>query len=376
MTIAFICGSLQAGCDGVGDYSRKLAAELIKQGSQVTAIALFEKDIADEILGVQEIDGVELPVLRIPSGWNQDKRFKRVKNYIASQNAEIISLQFVLYSFDSQGLPFTLSNWLKFAGTGRQWHIMFHELWVGINIHSSAKLKLRGWLQKKLIQRLIAKLKPNLIHTQSRAYQAQLQNLGFEAKLLPLFGNISITGHENNVGTAADSLVTNKEIRLVYFGFIYPGAPIQQFAREVADYSQQFNVPVSLTIIGRSGPRLASWVAEWGSVSIQLKVLGEQPVETISKVLANASHGISTTAIELSDKSGTIAAMREHGLPVICLSNPWSAGEYRPHEPSSGVHQYQHGCLEKFFNNKRDPPTFDHARRVALEFAQGLSGKY
>jgi hypothetical protein len=105
-------------------------------------------------------------------------------------------------------------------------------------------------------------------------------------------------------------------------------------------------------------------------------VLGLQSSETVSKVLADASHGISTTPIELADKSGSIAAMREHGLPVICLSNPWSTGEYQPRLPPAGVSQYQSGCLEKFFNNKRDPLVFDHARRVALEFVQGLSGKY
>ena len=46
MKLIFICGSLEPGRDGVGDYTRRLAGELIRQGHQIAIIALNYKIIA------------------------------------------------------------------------------------------------------------------------------------------------------------------------------------------------------------------------------------------------------------------------------------------------------------------------------------------
>jgi hypothetical protein len=54
MKIIFLCGSLEPGCDGVGDYTRRLAGELIKQGHHIAAVALNDQYLQEEFTGMQQ----------------------------------------------------------------------------------------------------------------------------------------------------------------------------------------------------------------------------------------------------------------------------------------------------------------------------------
>jgi Trk K+ transport system NAD-binding subunit len=58
MKIAFICGSLEPGRDGVGDYTRRLAGELVKQQHEVLVIAFNDRQIKDTLKAVQYTDAV------------------------------------------------------------------------------------------------------------------------------------------------------------------------------------------------------------------------------------------------------------------------------------------------------------------------------
>lgn len=82
MKIQFLCGSLEPGRDGVGDYTRRLAGELIRQGNDVSIIALndrFVKEITDLEQG---FEGENIPVLRLPSILKSNIRFSAAKQYI------------------------------------------------------------------------------------------------------------------------------------------------------------------------------------------------------------------------------------------------------------------------------------------------------
>jgi hypothetical protein len=48
-----------------------------------------------------------------------------------------------------------------------------------------------------------------------------------------------------------------------------------------------------------------------------LVYLGKQPANRVSEFLQEADFGIATSPWELIGKSGTVASMLEHGLPVI-----------------------------------------------------------
>jgi hypothetical protein len=45
MKVLFICGSAQPQRCGVGDYSRRLAGELIRQGHKASIVSLMDADI-------------------------------------------------------------------------------------------------------------------------------------------------------------------------------------------------------------------------------------------------------------------------------------------------------------------------------------------
>ena len=53
MKIVFLCGSLEPGRDGVGDYTRMLAAEIIRKGHNAAIVALADKYSLEPFIGTQ-----------------------------------------------------------------------------------------------------------------------------------------------------------------------------------------------------------------------------------------------------------------------------------------------------------------------------------
>jgi hypothetical protein len=65
MNIVFICGCLEPGVDGVGDYSRRLAGELIRMGNKVQLISLNDYHIDTRTTELQEADGTSVQAHRL-----------------------------------------------------------------------------------------------------------------------------------------------------------------------------------------------------------------------------------------------------------------------------------------------------------------------
>jgi hypothetical protein len=352
MKIVFVCGSLQPGHDGVGDYTRRLAAEMLIQGHEVAIIALNDAKLDAKLEGIQRSENTDLPVLRLPTAWPNKLRFTIAKEWVDKFNPEWISLQFVIFSFHPKGLPVGLIGFLAGLGKGRRWHIMFHELWVGMPVGASRKHIFWGWLQQKIISWLILRLKPKVIHTQSMLYFAQLTKLGFKVNHLPLFSNVPVVTHFKSKSIKKANEI--KHIFLVVFGTIHAQAPVQQIVNEIILYKKVKKSEVSLTIIGRSGIEQEHWVSVWKSAGICVNVLGEQPLACISKVLSEATIGLSTSALAMIDKSGTVAAMLAHKLPVICVAKPWKPRRVTLPIPPKGIFELQKGCIENCLEMKRD----------------------
>lgn len=346
MKIIFICGCLEPGFDGVGDYTRRLASELTKQNVEVATLAINDQFISDPTNQNQTIENISIETYRLPSKYLVKQRFELASIWIDTINPTWLSLQFVPFSFNVKGLPFNLGKNLSKLTKGRNWHIMFHELWVGMDEKSSVKHKVWGEVQKILIQQLIKQLKPKLISTQTKLYQVQLKKLGFNADLLPLFSNIPF-----NKDKVLDKN-KNNTISLVNFGTIHPGAPFKDFAFECAQYSKNNNIKIELTFLGRCGAEQETWIQIWKSVGLTAIVAGEQPVDKISEILYNATIGLSSTALPLIEKSGSVAAMHEHNLSVICISNSWNPRGIGKLPLIDGVIAYISGILLSCLNNK------------------------
>lgn len=347
MKLIFICGSLEAGKDGVGDYTRRLSAELFRQGISVGMLAYNDKHITVKDSSSQKAEGLEIPCLRLPHTWKSKKRSFEAKAWVTHNSPEWLSLQFVPYSFHNKGLPFGLAKQLKkIGGYNVKWNIMFHELWIGMSYQSSNRERLIGKVQKKIIKHIIKKLKPN-INTQTSLYQHHLNKMGFKSQILDLFSNIP--NFEQNPNVNLEQFNINNDY-FVIFGSIYKKAPLENFIKELAVLDK--NKTLSFVTLGRNGTELNSWSNVIKKYGFKLNDLGEQTEYNISYILSHAKYGIATTPYHLIQKSGSVAAMRNHKIPVICFSQPWEPIGFTEKYSVNGVLEYIPGnlknCLDKF----------------------------
>lgn len=346
MNILFICGSLEPGRDGVGDYIRRLAYDIKRIGHNVALLAINDPFITS-IENNTELANDILPYFRIPSNASF-KAHKSLDKWISSFNPDWISLQYVPFSFNKKGLPFGLSKYISKLISERNFHIMFHELWIGMEENSTLKYKIWGGLQKLLLKSLVRNLKPNLIHTQTKLYQLQLEKLGYKTEYLPLFSNIPFV---NTQKTEYFNNIETNSITFVNFGTIHPNSPFSEFTRDAVAYKLETGKELELILIGRSGSDEKNWIENWQSAGLKLTVLGEQSPSIVSEQLSKATFGLSSTALPLIEKSGSVAAMFEHKLPVICISKEWKPKGIKTLPHTDGVIEYKSGnlnyCLSK-----------------------------
>jgi hypothetical protein len=320
MKIVFLCGSLEFGRDGVGDYVRRLAGELIKQGHQIAAVALNDEYLVEKFIGIQSLEAIELSVLRVPSIWSAKDRFEHAKAWIDKINPDLLSLQFVIFAFHPKGLPFNLSKLLSRLGGSRKWHIMFHELWVGMAINDTFKRNLLGEIQKVLIKTLIKELNPKLIHTQCDLFLGKLNQEGVSAKKLPLFSNIKVY----SVNSVEDHILSHPldnapAFKFVLFGGLHPESKLHELISALKFFCKSHDRSFEFWYLGRNGEELGEHLKLLNQEKVSYKVYGELDPEYISSLLSISSYGISTGSPQMIEKNGTVAAMLDHNLPVICI---------------------------------------------------------
>ena len=366
MKVIFITSSLEPGKDGVGDYTRILASAFIKLGHTVTALTLLDKFVTTEITGTQFIDEVELPIVRLPQSWGYKASFKRAGELIKILDPDWISIQFVIFSFNEKGLPFYLSDKFRGLTRGRYCHIMFHELWVGIHTSTSPKLSIWGWLQKQIIKNFLLQIKPFSIHTHTRLYQQKLNQIGFAAAYLPLFGNVPL----KNKSLDIDRVSNVKCIGLVFFGTLHTAVPVVDFVTELVALGEINQLQFKVAFVGRTGPAIATWTAAFKKAAVRFTIYGELATGLISEILSESAIGISTTPILFSEKSGTIAAMREHGLPVICVAQEIQLKNSEKLTPPPGVFKYSKGNFAKIFKGLKNTAGQYQVNQIAAQLAE------
>jgi hypothetical protein len=345
MRILFLCGTLESGKCGGGDYTRRLAGELINQGHEIAICALMDKFVGTTTEEMQKTERTEVSVVRLPYANGFISNCKTAKLWVDNYDPEWISLQYGPFAFHDKGLPFGLGDSIQQLTKGRKLHIMFHELWVGMNREASFKLAYWGRMQRAMIHSFIKKVKPAVIHTQTKLYQLQLNKIGANVSLLPLFSNIK-------VAYSSPKLKDPNHLCFVVFGAIHSGAPIEAFAKEVSDYAIHKNLKVSFKFIGRCGKEQEHWASILDSFKLEVSILGELSEEIISKELSEASMGIVNTPLDLIEKSGANAAMKEHGLAVISLSHNWIPRGLKIDYDYQKRNQFRLGDVVNALNNK------------------------
>lgn len=326
MNILFICGSLEAGRDGVGDYTRRLADECAAQGHGCTVMALNDPQV-DRATDVTP-DNVRL--IRLPASEPWPDRLTRATRYLQRIAPDWVSWQLVAYGLHPRGfLPAAL---LQRAPElrGPKCHVMLHELWLGLEVGSSLRARAVGWLQRRGVLCLLNQLAPDYIHTSQAAYQHALKRQGIAADVLGLFGNVPIAEISENTASpllpwlpAAPARARANPLVALTFGTLHPqwrpAATVDWFIAT----ARRLGRPPALIAVGRAGSHAPAILGAFRQRGIHVGVTGELETPVVSSLLRAADFGIAAHPWQLIGKSGATAAMLEHGLPVLVPRDDW-----------------------------------------------------
>jgi hypothetical protein len=326
MKILFLCGSLEPGRDGVGDYTRNLACELVKKEHETCAISIFDSFVNSTVSTFQEVGGISIPVVRVPSSSSAKERLAFVQSEIEKFNPEWLSLQYVPYSFQRKGLPFGLSSFLSKIGRTKKWHIMFHETWVGISKISPLRHKITGFFQRRLAKNIYNTLNPKVVNTSNRLYQLLLLNNKIQNSILTLFSNIPIEEvNPKFISEVFDSIdfaesARNQLVIAGIFGNIYPGANLEKAVAEQIAIARNESKKLIVLGLGRINDH---GLLEFERLAAKFKGeakfvhLKEQSSGNVSNLISIMDCSLSCTPEQHIAKSGVFAAMKLHGLKVI-----------------------------------------------------------
>ena len=335
MRIAFITGGLEPNRDGVGDYTRWLAVESTRQGASCRILALADRHIGTPLA---DRDSSGLETLRLPFGMPWAERLRLGRDFLAASPADWVSLQFVPYSFQRWGVAARLVRVLPLLVGAARLHVMFHEVWIDGG--ASVRRQLLSAAQRRTVQALAA-FPPALMHTSNATYQHALARQGIAAGTLPLFGSIPVgSGSAASwlasplAAAGCDALSNSGERRgdwwlFAFFGTMHPVWPPRPLLDELCAAAAVAGKRVALIAVGRLGAGESIWarMKEDFGARVPMLQLGEQPAHRISELFNSADFGVATSPLALIGKSATVAAMFDHGLPVVVNRNdcPWPA---------------------------------------------------
>lgn len=386
MRIAFITSSLELGKDGVGDYTRLLAEECVRQGHECCLVSLNERLLTQIYKSKIAVDLVEILLLRLPTSMPWEQRIAHAEKLLALFQPDWISLQFVPYGYQDKGIIIKLRQRLQPLVKERQLHVMFHELWIGQNTSAKLRERLVGTVQKFFILQLIKQLKPLVIHTSNSTYIALLKQNGVSASRLPLFGSISITNQNaerwlfselQKLGLNIKTEPRNHFWLFGFFGSLHPVWPAEPLFSYLHKAAIQNNRQVAIISIGRLGPGKELWQSLSTNYSSQFAFLrlGERSPLEISEFFNSIDFGIATSPYALIGKSATVAAMLEHKLPVIVNRDDFKLISDPQLPPISEplLYKFDFSIINKLKNGLVREPPESRIGNVAIQFIKDLT---
>ena len=329
MRITFLTSCLEPGKDGVGDYTRDLAASCLAQGSAARLIALNDRYVGAPVEEVQVARRTEIETLRLPACAPWGNRMRSAAHFLQQRPADWLSLQFVCYGFHPKGIPIGLGRHLAPLVGDRRLHVMLHELWIGARRGAGLRERLVGSIQRQAVRSLIGRLRPAAIHTSNAGYAKLLADAGIHARLLPLCGSIPIAtdvdagwleGELLKLGAEPPAGAPGGEAwRFGFFGVLPEQWAPEPLFTYVAEAAERAGRAVAVLSIGRLGTGEGLWrdmQARYGG-RFRFVRLGERSPAEVSMFLQTIDFGIATSPWQLIGKSASTAAMLDHGLPVI-----------------------------------------------------------
>lgn len=239
-----------------------------------------------------------------------------------------VFLQFVPYAWNQRGLIWpSVRREIVARCEGRRTTVFMHELWVGESKGETVGHRWLGFWQRRGVLRLLSELGPAAVLTSNPVYEAMLVREGFEAEAWALPGNLprpTEAEQEKAAGWWKERRLEGADVAAV-FGSIHPEwdgvVGLESWRGHLAARGRE---GVLLTL-GRNGPeaeavlsRLAERVG-----GLRIERGGVMAAGLLAAVLAKVTLGLATTPWALIDKSGTVAAFRELGVPVLVTRDDW-----------------------------------------------------
>jgi hypothetical protein len=339
LKIAFIVSSLEPGRDGVGDYTRRLAGELIRQGHGVRILALNDKatkpeksvstsdlrPLTSDFAELQESEGTSIECLRLPGTMPWSERTKLARGWLDTFNPDWASLQYVSFGFHPKGLPYKAHKHLiDLTRSITQRHLFFHEIWVGASGSPPIKLCILRYLQKRLILSFIQRFQANVLQTSIPFYARCLSGMGASANVLPLIGSIPPTTSDcvwfQNI-LKNHHLNPSTDWILGTFGAVSSNWDPSLLLNDLVCEAKKSSRQVGFFFIGNVGNSISSRIDYFRSncPEVIFDSLGEQSPSRISAFISGLNWSISKHEWGYHGRSSTDAAMFEHGTPVISI---------------------------------------------------------
>lgn len=326
--IALLCTGLEEGRNGVGDYCRLLAKHLSAKGIEICLIALNDWNVQGIAEETGPPAGAGLRIVRISHRLTVRQRLRAASGILASFRPDWVSLHFVCYGFDTKGLVYREVWWLPLMLKGYRLHVMFHETWIGVGVFRTRKTAIVGALQRLIIFLLFKRLRASVVSTSNEYYIRLLQGLGLSSTLLPLFGNIPIAPpatdapwiyRELRAKGGPDLAAVRRQYWIFgIFGAVYDEWPIEPLLAKLCRWAEHAERRIIIAVIGATSKRidlLKEKLRQYPSVAVLF--LGPRSTVEISQFFATIDFGLTSQPIYTLGKSGSVAAMLEHGVPVI-----------------------------------------------------------
>ena len=325
--------------------------------------------------------GVAAETLAAPSAFGRTEC--SISGALHDLGPDVISVPFVSYAFHRKGLVGGWETWFHALRGPWKVHWMFHELWIGASIGAPLTDRMVGWLQRRGIEKLLRALPPDVVHTSNPVYRCMLREIAVDAAILPLFGNIPVvddSGGESALRPELESSGVDRKgcFCVGFFGAIHKPWQPDSFVPELVQQAERMDKRAVVCSVGRPGRWAEQRWEEWEKRFPKVLWIrfGERSAEDVSRVLQDLDVGLNTTPWALINKSGSAAAMREHGLPVIVLRDDFRLRGTETPEPmvDSGFHRWPGRPDVEWWNRAlQTPPPFPHTvEGIARRFVEAV----
>jgi hypothetical protein len=295
------------------------------------AIALNDPNISETMDSVQESDGTPISVLRLARVKPWDQRIAEARDRLNSFQPDWVSFQFVPFGYHRKGLCAGLGRKLAAINSKTVWHVMFHELWLGLDEKTPLKYRVLGAMQRTFIRDMIRNLRPRVVQTQAEPYRQVLTREKIPASVLPLISNVPYVKGDGWTGLLGPLLAAGQQMDRTklyaagIFGSVHPEWSAEEAVKVLLPLVQKSGKRLVLVFLGRNNfaPGALGELKSKLRDRADVVAAGERSIEEISKILQSLDLGLATSPRQAIQKSGSVAAMLEHGLPVLVTRDDW-----------------------------------------------------